>query len=44
MKELFAEVISKAPPIIENNRSSSRERYFLLADEEYFQVREEFFS
>jgi SPX domain protein involved in polyphosphate accumulation len=44
MKELFMEVISKTPSIDENNQNSARQQYFLLADEEFFQVRKNSFN
>ncbi len=39
MKEFSTEVVSKAPAISETNQRLSRQRYFLLADEKFFQVR-----
>jgi len=39
MKEMLTDVVSKAPRINEINQSLSRQEYFLLADEEFLQVK-----
>jgi SPX domain protein involved in polyphosphate accumulation len=39
MKEMLSDVINKVPPINEINQNLSRQEYFLLADEEFLQVK-----
>ena len=39
MKEMLTDVMNKIPPIDPSNRNSSREDYFLSADEEFLQVK-----
>jgi SPX domain protein involved in polyphosphate accumulation len=44
MKELFSDIIAKAPLIDATNQNLLRKQHFLLADQEYFLVRRYYFS
>lgn len=39
MKELLIEVVSKAPPATSVEQIAARQEHFLLADDDFFQVR-----
>lgn len=43
MKDFLTEVVTKLPSIIKTNQHLTREQYFALADEKFFQVRNDSF-
>ncbi len=44
MKKMLTDVVNKASTINETHQSLSRQEYFLLADEEFCQVRKDSFN
>ncbi len=44
MKKMLTDVVNKASAINETHQSLSRQEYFLLADEEFCQVRKDSFN